>query len=435
MMTSLFGEGDSALKTTTIQVKYGTAGLSVGVPTRNLLGILTPSEPVLPPSEDEEIERALRNPTGSPRLEDMVRSGMNVVIMASDVMRPSPTARLLPPLLDRLNKAGVSDSKATIVFGMGIHRGHTTEEKKALVGADIFQRCRCVDSTDSDDFVRVGTTSRGTPVEVNRLVHECDFLIATGNVEYHYFAGYSGGAKAILPGACSRRTVEANHSMQLLPGAETGSYDENPVRQDIEEAGRMVGLDFILNVVLDPGKRIVRAVAGDPVVAHAEARRVTDAVYGVEIHKYADIVIASPGGRPKDMNLYQAQKGLENAKYAVREGGIIILAAECPESLGEANFEKYMTGMEIDEIIESVRRKFVLGAHKAAAVARVLKKADVYLVSAMDKTMVERCRLTPLSSLGEALGRAFSVLGSDAKVWVMPYAGSTVPRYRPRSIA
>lgn len=420
------------MDTSTIEVKYGTSGLKVDIPTRNLLGTLTPSDPVLPPSENGEIERALENPKGSPRLEEMVRPGMNVVIMASDITRPSPTAKLLPPLISRLNGAGVKDSQITVMFGMGIHRSHTTEEKKALVGADIFRRVRCVDSTESGDFVLVGTTSRGTPVEVNRLVSECDFLIGTGNVEYHYFAGYSGGAKAILPGACSRRTVEANHSMQLLPGAETGSYEDNPVRQDIEEAGRMVGLDFILNVVLDPAKRIVRAVAGHPVIAHEEARKVTDAVYGVEIEKKADIVIASPGGRPKDMNLYQAQKGLENAKYAVREGGVIILTAECPEGLGEDNFERYMTGMELDEIIESVRRKFVLGAHKAAAVARVLKKADVYLVSAMEETMVKRCRLMPFAGLEEALDRAFSVLGVDATVWVMPYAGSTVPRYRPR---
>jgi nickel-dependent lactate racemase len=424
------GEGVSVLENITIKVKYGTSGLRVGVPAGNLLGILKPSEPALPPSEGEEIERALRSPTGSPRLEDTVKPEMNVVIMASDVTRPSPTSKLLPPLLDRLNRAGVKDSRVTIMFGMGIHRAHTVAEKKALVGEDVFRRIKCVDSTEGEDFVFLGNTSRGTPVEINRLVAESDFLIATGNVEYHYFAGYSGGAKAVLPGSCSRRSVEANHSMQLLPGAETGSYEENPVRQDIEEAGRMVGLDFILNVVLDPGKRIVRAVAGHPVAAHAEARRVTDAVYGVEIHKQADIVIASAGGRPKDINLYQAQKGLENAKYAVRDGGIVILLAECPEGLGEANFERYMTGMELDEIIQSVRRKFVLGAHKAAAIARVLKKAGVYLVSAMDKATVERCRLKPFGRFDEALSAAFSELGPDATVWVMPYAGSTVPRYR-----
>lgn len=418
------------METASIEVGYGKGELRLEVPADNLLGILKPSEPVLPPSEEGEIERALDSPIGSSRLEDTAKRGMKVVIMASDITRPSPTSKLLPPLLRRLNKAGVADSDVTVMFGVGIHRRHTEEEKKTLVGQDIYQRCKCVDSTESGEFVLLGTTSRGTPVEVNRLVAECDLLVATGNVEYHYFVGYSGGAKAILPGACSKRTVEANHTMQLLPGAEIGSYENNPVRQDIEEAGKMAGLDFILNVVLDEKKRIVRAVSGDPWAAHAEARDAADSIYGVKIGRLGDIVIASAGGHPKDMNLYQAQKGLENAKYAVREGGVIILVAECPEGLGEASFEKYMTGMELDEIVESIRLKFVLGGHKAAAIARVLKKADVYLVSAMDKDTVTRCRLTPFSDFDEALAEAFSKLGPEAKIWAMPYAGSTVPRYR-----
>lgn len=412
-----------------ITLKYGTSELKVEVPSAKLLGVLVPSEPELPPSETDEIERALDNPTGTPRLEEMVEPWMKVVIMASDITRPSPTSKLLPPLLRRLEKAGVKDSQITVVFGMGIHRAHTEEEKKILVGEDVFARIKCVDSIEGD-FVYIGTSSRGTPVEVARPVAECDFLIATGNVEYHYFAGYSGGAKAVIPGACSRRTVEANHSMQLMPGAEAGSYDQNPVRQDIEEAARMVGLDFILNVVLDPSKRTVRAVAGDPLSAHAEARKVTDLVYGVEIPRRADIAIASAGGRPKDLNFYQAQKALENAAYAVREGGVVILVAECPEGLGEPTFEKYMTGMEPDEIVESIRRKFVLGGHKAAAVARILRQKDVYLVSSMDGETVRKCKMKPFPELCEALDAAFSALGPDATVWVMPYAGSTVPRLR-----
>jgi nickel-dependent lactate racemase len=411
-----------------IEVGYGRGKLRLEVPRESLLGLLEPSEPVLPPSDEFEIARALENPIGSPPLEDIAKPGMKVVVMASDITRPSPTAKLLPPLLQRLNRAGVSDRDITVMFGMGIHRSHTEDEKKTLVGPLIYDRCSCVDSTESGDFVLAGTTSRGTPVEVNRAVAECDLLIATGNVEYHYFAGYSGGAKAVMPGACSKRTVEANHSMQLLPGAENGSYGDNPVRQDIEEAGKMLRLKFILNVVLDEKKRIVKAVSGDPLAAHAEARRVTDLTYGVKVDSLADIVIASAGGHPKDINLYQAQKALENAKYAVRDGGVIILTAECPEGFGEPVFEKYMTGMDLDEIVESIIAKFVLGGHKAAAVARVIKRVGVYLVSAMDSRTVTRCTMTPFRDLREALASAFAKVGADAKIWVMPYAGSTVPR-------
>lgn len=414
-----------------MEVGYGNGMMAVEIPAESLLDVLRPAEPELPASEADEIERALDNPTGSPRLEDLAKPGMRVVVMASDITRPSPTSKLLPPILRRLNSAGVADSDITVMFGLGIHRQHTAQEKKALVGPEVFDRVKCVDSTESGEFVFLGTTSRGTPIEINRLVAECDLLIATGNVEYHYFAGYSGGAKAVIPGACSKRTVEANHSMQLLPGAEIGSYDDNPVRQDIEEAAKMVGLDFIVNVVLDEKKRIVRAVSGDPLAAHAEARGLTDSVYGVKIDCLADVVLASAGGYPKDLNMYQAQKSLENAKHAVREGGVIILAAECSEGFGEPTFEEYMTGRGRDEILESIRRKFALGGHKAAAVARVLKRADVCLVSALDEGSVRRCGMKPFAGLQEALAEALSRTGPGSKVWVMPYAGSTVPRMRP----
>ncbi|QUL99673.1 MAG: nickel-dependent lactate racemase [Candidatus Fermentithermobacillus carboniphilus] len=410
-----------------IEMGYGKSKVRLNMPGKNIIGILRPVEPEVPASEEAEIEGALDNPIGSGRLEEIVRPGMKVVIMASDITRPSPTKKLLPPLIRRLERAGVKDEDVTVVFGTGIHRNHTEEEKRLLVGAEMYERFRCVDSTETGDFVFLGETSRGTPVEVCRPVAECDFLIGTGNVEYHYFVGYSGGAKAVLPGACSRRTVEANHSMQLLPGAEIARYDDNPVRQDIEEAGEIIGIDYIINVVLDDKKRIVKAVAGHPRIAHAAARQVVDSIYGVKIPERADIVIASAGGYPKDVNLYQAQKGLDNAGKAVRDGGTIILLGECPEGLGEKTFEKYMTEMDVDDILESIRRKFVLGGHKAAAIARILKRADVFLVSSMDPELVRRCKLRPFRTLEEALEAAFNKHGPDARVLVMPYAGSTVP--------
>ncbi|MGE5580273.1 MAG: nickel-dependent lactate racemase [Bacillota bacterium] len=304
---------------------YGKSAARVSVPSASVAGVLLPTEPVLPQDEKAEIERALRNPTGSPPLEELAKPGMKVVIMASDMTRPSPSHKLLPPLLERLKSVGLPEDDVTVVFGMGIHRHMTDAEKRALVGDRVFDNYRCVESTESGEYIHLGTTSRGTPVEVCPEVASCDLLICTGNIEYHYFAGYSGGVKAVLPGACSQRTVEANHAMQLLPGAELGSYDNNPVRQDIEEAGKMIGVDFILNVVLDEKKNIVRAVAGDPVQALAEGREVVDRLYGIPIEREADIVVVSAGGRPKDVNLYQAQKALENATRAVKPGGVIVL--------------------------------------------------------------------------------------------------------------
>lgn len=411
-------------------LRYGRSSARVTGDRDNIMGILLPAEPELPSDEEAELERALNWPTGSPRFEDTVKVGQKVAIMVSDMTRPSPSYKLLPPLLRRIRSAGLKESDVTIVFGMGIHRHMTADEKRGLVGADVYDRYRCVESTESGEYVHLGSTSRGTPIEVCPEVAACDFLICTGNIEYHYFAGYSGGVKAVLPGACNQRTVEANHAMQLLPGAELGAYDNNPVRQDMEEAGRVIGVDFILNVVLDEKKNIVKAVAGDPVEALAVGRGVVDGLYGVTIEKEADIVLVSAGGRPKDLNMYQAQKALENATRAVRPGGVIVLVAECPEGLGEANFEEYMTKYPVDEIIERIRRKFVLGGHKAAAIARTLKKADVYLASAVDPDLIRSCKMVPFASPQEALDAAFAKCGESAGVLVMPFGGSTVPFVR-----
>lgn len=410
-----------------VELRYGRSTLEVVVPPDRVSAVLSPKEPLLPVSESEEIDRALDNPIGSGRIEEIARPGKKTVIMVSDMTRPSPSSRLLPPLLSRLSAAGVGEADVTLVFGMGIHRHMTHDEKKTLVGADVYSKYRCVESTEGREFVSLGTTSRGTPIEVCPEVAACDLLICTGNIEYHYFAGYTGGVKAVLPGACSRRTVEANHAMQLLPGAELGSYENNPVRQDMEEAGRVIGVDYILNVVLDEKKRIVRAVAGDPSAAHAVGRRVVDDLYGVPIDGEVDVVLVSAGGHPKDVNVYQVQKALDNAARAVRAGGTIVLLAECPEGLGEPRFEEYMTSYPLDEIIERIRARFVLGGHKAAAVARTLKRSPVYLVSAIEPELVRACKMTPFGSAQEAVNEALEKHGADASVLIMPYGGSTAP--------
>jgi nickel-dependent lactate racemase len=440
-------DNDQRAETCVVELAYGRLRVPVSFPKHNLLGVMRPIEPELPGSAFHEVQRALDDPLGAPCLHQLVKPGMKVVIMASDITRPSPSNILLPPLLERLNEAGVKDEDITVVFGMGIHRNHTLAEKTGLVGKDVFSRVKFIDSTEeaAGGFVRLGITSRGTPVEVCRVVADADFIIATGNVEFHYFAGYSGGAKAVLPGACSRSTLEANHSMQLLEGATSGSYDNNPVRQDIEEAGKLIGLNYILNVVLDDEKRIVKAFAGHPQVAHSFARQMVDNLYGVEIPCLADIVVASAGGFPKDVNLYQAQKGLENAAKAVKDGGTIILLAECSEGIGEDIFERYMTCMELEEIIKSIKQRFVLGGHKAAAIARVLLRKEVWLISAMDRDKIIQCKLTPKvpraiyldsqkvgidevsSIMKNALIEALEKTGSDASIWVMPHSGSTVP--------
>jgi len=406
---------------------FGNSIQEVEVPDRNLIGELHANPVPAGLGEEEEIARALREPVGSPRLREIVHPGETVAIITSDVTRPMPTAKVMPQLLDELYAGGVRPEDITLVFALGSHRKQTEEEHRKLAGERAFREIRCIDS-DPDDCVSFGVTSYGTPVDITRTVAEADRRICLGNIEYHYFAGYSGGAKAIMPGCSTRAAIQANHSRMVLPQCCAGSLENNPLRKDIEEAGGMVGIDFILNVVLSEHKEILKAVAGDVTLAHREGCAFLDQLYRISLPGAADIVLVSQGGAPKDLNLYQTQKALDNAKHAVKDGGIIILIGSCREGLGEKTFEEWMTtAPTAHSLIERIGREFKLGGHKAAAIAMVLERAEVDLVSELDADFVRSLFLIPQPSAQAALDHAFAKLGPDARVLSMPYGGSTLP--------
>lgn len=357
-----------------------------------------------------------------------MKPGEKIAVVTSDITRPMPTYKVMPALLDELYAAGVKGEDITLVFALGSHRKHTGEERKHLAGERAWSEIACVDS-DPADCVRMGVTAAGTPVDITRVVAEADRRICLGNIEYHYFAGYSGGAKAIMPGASTRDAIQSNHAMMVRPEACAGALETNPLRMDIEEAGAVCGIDFILNVVLSEHKEIIRAVAGHPVKAHRAGCAFLDALYLKELPQGADIVLVSQGGAPKDLNLYQTQKALDNARHAVNPGGVIVLIGSCKEGLGERVFEEWMTKSASPQaMIERIGRDFQLGGHKAAAIAMTLEKADVYLVSDLEPEFVRSIFLTPQPSVQEALNKAFEKLGPKATVLAMPYGGSTLPR-------
>ncbi len=407
---------------------FGAGTQKVQVPDENLMGVLHANEVELGLTGEAEVRRALSQPIGSPRLKEIVHPGEKIAIVTSDITRPMPTYKVMPALLDELYAAGVAREDITLVFALGSHRKHTDEERKKLAGERAFAEIACVDS-DPADCVHMGVTAAGTPVDVTRVVAEADRRICLGNIEYHYFAGYSGGAKAIMPGVSTRDAIQANHSMMVRPEACAGSLETNPVRMDIEEGGAICGIDFILNVVLSEHKEIIRAVAGDSVKAHRAGCAFLDTLYLKKLPHGADIVLVSQGGAPKDLNLYQTQKALDNARHAVNPGGVIVLIGSCKEGLGERVFEEWMTKSESPRaMIERIGRDFQLGGHKAAAIAMTLEKADVYLVSEMDDDFVRSIFLTPMPDVQTALNRAFEKLGPQATVLAMPYGGSTLPR-------
>lgn len=411
-----------------LEFGLGTSTQVVEVPEKNLMGVLHANSVETDLTGEAEVRRALENPIGSPRLREIVKPGEKIAVVTSDITRPMPTYKVMPALLDELYAGGVRPEDITLVFALGSHRHHTDEERRKLAGERAWAEIKCVDC-ESGDCVHMGTTKAGTPVDVTRVVAEADRRICLGNIEYHYFAGYSGGAKAIMPGVSTRDAIQSNHSMMVRPEACAGALETNPLRMDIEEAGAICGIDFIVNVVLSEHKEILRAVAGDSVKAHRAGCAFLDTLYLKELPHGADIVLVSQGGAPKDMNLYQTQKALDNARHAVNKGGIIILIGSCKEGLGEKVFEEWMTKSPSPaSMIERIGRDFQLGGHKAAAIAMTLEKAEVWLVSDMEPAFVRSIFLNPQPSVQTALDRAFEKLGPDASVLAMPFGGSTLPR-------
>ena len=411
-----------------LEFGFGTSTQVVEVPEKNLMGVLHANSVETDLTGEAEVRRALEAPIGSPRLREIVKPGEKIAVVTSDITRPMPTYKVMPALLDELYAGGVRPEDITLVFALGSHLHHTDEERRKLAGERAWAEIKCVDC-ESGDCVHMGTTKAGTPVDVTRVVAEADRRICLGNIEYHYFAGYSGGAKAIMPGVSTRDAIQSNHSMMVRPEACAGALETNPLRMDIEEAGAICGIDFIVNVVLSEHKEILRAVAGDSVKAHRAGCAFLDTLYLKELPHGADIVLVSQGGAPKDMNLYQTQKALDNARHAVNKGGIIILIGSCKEGLGEKVFEEWMTKSPSPaSMIQRIGRDFQLGGHKAAAIAMTLEKAEVWLVSDMEPEFVRSIFLNPQPSVQTALDRAFEKLGPDASVLAMPFGGSTLPR-------
>jgi len=417
-----------------LAIPYGDGDLQFELPETSLMGVVRPGEgpgrgedaPAGPSGLDEqtEIRRALAMPIGTPRLAELAAGARSAAIVVSDVTRPCPSHRFLPALLEEL--APLAPENVTILFALGGHRTHTREEQVRLVGEEVAgSGVRLVD-LDAAECVPVGTTSRGTRLEVFRPYLDADLRICTGNIEYHYFAGFSGGAKAVVPGLCSSAAISDNHSMMLAPSARAGVLDGNPVREDIDEAGGLIGIDFILNVLLDEDKRIIHAVAGHYLEAHRAGAAVYDRRSDLRIPVAADIVIASPGGTPKDINLYQAQKTLDNVAGAVRDGGVVILVARCREGFGQGVFEEWMRGMGSPQVlIDRIRDEFVLGGHKAAAIAGLLARVGVSLVSEFPDEVVESMCMTPFATVDDALRAAVEEAGADARCLVVPH-GSRV---------
>ena len=375
---------------------------------------------------------ALENPIGTRPLREIACAGERVAIVVNDITRLTRTDLFLPMIVAVLNASGIPDSDIFIVFALGIHRRQTDAERIEIIGEELHGRIRNFDHDCHDEagLVTLGTTSFGNTVQINREVWEADRIILTGEIIYHLIAGYSGGRKSLVPGVAGARTTTFNHGMIFDPNCRSGVLDGNPAHEDLIEACRLGDPDFIVNVVLDPEGRLLRVVAGHFDLAHREGCRAVDAALSASVDEPYDLIIASAGGYPLDLDLRQAHKGLENACAALKHGGSILFYAECPNGAGHQRFEDFVRDYDDEYAMQrALERHFEVGGHKAYWIARLARLYDVCLVSTLDPAFVARChfRHVPVDA---HQSWASALCAKAGRIGYMPYAGHTLPIVR-----
>jgi len=398
-----------------IDLPYGRDTIAVEIPGERLIGVFLPRTlaPVSDPAE--ALRQALAHPVSSPRLRDRAARARRAAIAIEDATRPVPNSLLIDAVMAELEAGGLTPQQVVVVVATGLHRPMTEEELARALGRwSGIVACENHDANDPRRLVRLGTTSLETEISLNRSFLEADLRITTGDVEYHQFCGYGGGVKCVYPGLADASAIRTNHSRMDLPGTGPGCLDGNPIRKEIDEVGRLAGVDFNVSIAMDAEHRIVAVRAGDPNLSFRQACRFIDEMYAVEVPRRADLVIASPGGHPKDIDLYQSQKAIEEAIQVVEPGGDVLVAARCDEGSGSDRFEAWMQqAYTVDDIIHRIRKDFVMGGHKAYQIARAVQRANVHLYSEIAPGCVRSWMLTPVRSIAEIdrlIARSRSVL-------------------------
>lgn len=411
-----------------IHIPYCRETLPLHVEEKNLSAVLTARMHEYAPGQPEAaiVQEALEHPIGTPRLRELAKGKKKVVLVTSDHTRAVPS-RLTLPLLAEI-RAGQPDADITILIATGLHRPTTEEEQRRMFGDPIVdQEHIAVNNAFCEaDFVDLGTLPSGAGFYVNRLVAECDLLVTEGFIEPHFFAGFSGGRKSILPGICAEKTVNENHSFKAIssPWAKTGILEHNPIHEDMIAAARRVNVQFILNVALGEKKNVVAAFAGDLEEAHAAGVAFIREQSQCPVVK-GDIVITSNGGYPLDQNLYQSPKAVATAEAFCAESGVIIMCCSCIDGMGGTNFEKLITlgtPEEIEAYLSQISPDKTIPEQWCSQIyARILKKHKVILVTTyLDHELVRKANMIPASTPDEALAIAYEMKGPDAKVVVIP---------------
>jgi len=440
----------------TYTIPYGEGQITFDLPP-GMHGTVVESKKVPPIAGVEAaIAEALAKPVNSPPLRELARPGDTVCIVFTDITRASPDHLLAPALLAELAAAGVRDGDITLLCGIGMHRPSTPEEKVIKLGAEAAARYRVIDSEPQNPaaLADLGVTETcpepcpepsrrdsrrsGIPLSVHRAAHEADLLVATGIVEPHQYAGYSGGRKTVAVGAAGEAMIAYTHGPQMVdhPGTRLGRIEGNPFHEAISEAARRAGLRFILNVVLDDHKRVAAVRAGEPTAVFLELVAFAKKLYEAPVPQRYDVVIGGVGF-PKDANLYQASRAASYLFFAptpvVKPGGFLVIPARCQEGAGEGVgeqrfLEKMRDARDMSSLLEELRRTgYPPGAQRAFIMAKVLEEARVVIVGSECPDLVKACKMIPAETMEEALALAARELGEELDVLIVPHALLTLP--------
>ncbi len=418
-----------------VTLPYGEKSVIFTIPKRNFFGFLEPNE-IKGVSSREDIRKLviqkLKDPIGTKHINELVKRGDKVVIVADDITRPTPTDALIPPLLDEFNKAGIPDENITIVIALGTHRYMTDKEIEIKFGKEVIERVQVINHEwmDPKNLSYLGSSSKGTPIIVNKIVAEADFKIGVGNIVPHHIPGFAGGGKIIAPGVVSGDTVASFHMISVRTRRHWLGIARNPVRDLINEIARKAGLHTILNTTLNAKKEVVDLFYGDLEEAFYKGVERSREIYGVKAPGTADIVVIS--SYPCDIEFWQAHKALYPADILVKDGGTIIVVTPCPEGVAVTHPEIFdlmkMTPEEVDRAVNLGQVSDVVAASLAIAWGNVKRRAEIIIVSdGISREDAEALGFSYAENVDEALNKAFRKHGANSKVIAVPHGCDTLP--------
>tara|TARA_B100000315_G_scaffold88389_1_gene81175 strand:+ start:2636 stop:3916 length:1281 start_codon:yes stop_codon:yes gene_type:complete len=421
-----------------LTLKYGKTSVSFSI--KNKYYEILKSAKIEPASDPEQyLASVIDKPLGCPPLDQIFFADDRILIVVSDITRSTGAEFFLPILLQRLNKIGILDDQISILFALGIHRGLTSIERKTIVGDEVARRIEMLDHDpdNRDEMEYIGETLRGTPLLINRNVLKADGIILTGNITFHYLAGFGGGGKSLLPGVAARESCMAFHKLILKSagyGTKSKTYagqmENNPMHEDILETVNKLSPDFLINTITNSSGEIIHAAAGELKEAHNKGCNFFMNHCSVHIREKADLVIVSCGGSPRDINFIQTHKSIEHAFQAVKEGGVMIVLAECAEGFGNATFLNWFQHTERESFLQNLHTAFEINGQTAFSTYLKAKAVKIILVSSLAKEDIISMNLIPAANIQEALSKSEDFLDGNDFTYIIPDGAHTLPIYK-----